>query len=232
MAAERELLRTDHNTGEEVEYFDTNAGATFRNLDEISDSEEAEMDISGDEEEETGEPLHKRARLSGVNSTVDDSVPKWSNPDPYTALPPETATATKKKDVVQLIRKARVQAKEIRRSLPGDAADFISLDFDESDDSEGAGVLVIHDSAADDGQPASGRTKIPSLLMPDPTTSALGSRKHTHDDRIKVPHTKMKKPAKAPAGGVIVPEWQPLSDLTPTPWIRGNHSQAKGPLVW
>jgi non-canonical poly(A) RNA polymerase PAPD5/7 len=130
------LLKTDHNPGAEVAFFNTAGGVTYRPLDELSDSDEAEMDISGDEAETTEEPSNKRARVAVEQSASDNNAPKWSNPDPYTVLPPDTATQGKKKDVVQLIRKSRVEAKAVRTSLPSESADFISFDFDDSDASD------------------------------------------------------------------------------------------------
>ncbi|GAB1316175.1 hypothetical protein MFIFM68171_06385 [Madurella fahalii] len=242
IAAERELLKTDHAAGSELAFFDTEGGVTYRPLDELSDSDEAEMDISGDEAEGSTEPSNKRARLSVEQSASDNSIPKWSNPDPYTALPPETAAQAKKKDVVQLIRKARVQAKEVRTSLPSEAADFISLDVDDSDASD----------QADDREPppAKEATLPPKPLVivppsgpappkpvrelwPDPTPAALGTRKRTHDDEIKMPHTKLKKASKAPVGGGIVSEWRPDPNQSPTPWMtEADHSQSANMAVW
>lgn len=242
IAAERELLKTDHAAGSALAFFDIEGGATYRPLDELSDSDEAEMDISGDEAEAAAEPTNKRARLSVEQSGSDNNMPKWSNPDPYTVLPPEATAQAKKKDVVQLIRKARVQAKEVRTSLPSEAADFISLDVDDSDASD----------LADDGEllPAKDTTLPPKPpvivppsgpaahqpareLWPDPTPAALGSRKRTHDDEIKMPHTKLKKASKAPAGGGIVSEWRPDPYQPPTPWMtEADHSRSANVAVW
>ncbi|KAK4237321.1 hypothetical protein C8A03DRAFT_16116 [Achaetomium macrosporum] len=239
IAAERELLKTDLNTGSEVAFFDTTGGATFRSLDELSDSDEAEMDISGDEGTETEEPSHKRARLTVGQSASDDNTPKWSNPDPYTALPPETAPQGKKKDVVQMIRKARVQTKEVRTSLPSEAADFISFDLDESEASDNdkeeepeptTNATSSVASGIPEGQSAR-RVRAP-VLYPDPTPSALGSRKRTHDDEIKMPHTTLKKVIKDHAKGHITGEWLPDPKLTPTPWVVADHSQSANMAVW
>lgn len=243
IAAERELLKTEHNTGSELAFFDTGGGVTYRNVDELSDSDEAEMDISGDEAEAEEEPSTKRARVSVEQSTSDNNAPKWSNPDPYTALPPETAPQGKKKDVVQMIRKARVQATETRSSLPSEAADFIALDFDESDSSD----LEIVDEAAPappkatapppnlqlpPKPPTMSRAARAPSISPDPLSSALGSRKRTHDDEIKMPHSKFKKVTKTPAGGAIVKDWAPRHDLTPTPWLEADHSESANMAVW
>jgi len=165
--AERELLSASHSTGPERALYNEEDGIKFRPVDELSDSEEAEMDISGDEDEGPAEPTNKRSRLARDQSAADgDSVPKWSNPDPYTAIPPGESTAPgKKRDVVHLIRKARVQGNEVKSSLPPEApedADFIACDSsDESDEED----------------------------------SALGSRKRTRDDVIKT--TTVSQPAQS-----------------------------------
>lgn len=59
--------------------------------------------------------------------------PKWSNPDPYAALPPVLDPNHKRKDYVQLIRKAKADAGE-KKALVADTEDFISLDFGDSED--------------------------------------------------------------------------------------------------
>jgi non-canonical poly(A) RNA polymerase PAPD5/7 len=253
------LLKTDHNPGTEVAFFNTAGGVTYRPLDELSDSDEAEMDISGDEAETTEEPSNKRARVAVEQSASDNNAPKWSNPDPYTALPPETATQGKKKDVVQLIRKSRVEAKAVRTSLPSESADFISFDFDDSDasdndedqESEPAPAPAAAISAAPAvpsaklnlqlppkppaREPAREPTREPAklpTLLPDPMSSALGSRKRTHDDEIKMPHAPLKKVTKMPAGGGITKEWLADPKLTPTPWLEVDHSQSASIAVW
>jgi non-canonical poly(A) RNA polymerase PAPD5/7 len=239
IAAERELLKTDLDTGSEVAFFDTTGGATFRSIDELSDSDEADMDISGDEDAEVEEPSHKRARLTVGQSASDDNTPKWSNPDPYTALPPEMAPQGKKKDVVQMIRKARVQTKETRTSLPSEAADFISFDLDESEPSDkekeekpdpATDATSSVASGIPDGQSAR-RGKV-HVLYPDPTPAALGTRKRTHDDEIKMPHTTLKKVVKDHAKGHITKEWLADPKLTATPWMVGDHSQSATTAVW
>lgn len=92
-----------------------------------------------DSDNESGEPTAKRARTAAKPAS-DDAVPKWSNPDPYTALPPLEDADKKKKDMVQLIRKARVESSGARTSLaaPGDDQDFLRFDSDsdDKDDSE------------------------------------------------------------------------------------------------
>jgi non-canonical poly(A) RNA polymerase PAPD5/7 len=248
VAAERELLKTDHNTNTEVAFFNTAGGVTYRPLNELSDSDEAEMDISGDEKAGSDEePTSKRARSGVEQSASDNNTPKWSNPDPYTALPPESATQEKKKDVVRMIRKSRVQEKEVKSSLPSGSADFISFDSDSNVSDEGeddqeqeslVGTAPSAASAAPVAQlnlqlppkpPKPGKTAVP---FQDPTPSALGSRKRTHDDEIKMPHTRLKKVTKAPAGGGITQEWLPDPELESTPWMELDHSGSANMAVW
>lgn len=136
--SERALLQ-NNNDGQPTEDFaDEENGPVFRAFDQLSDSDEAEMDIS-DSDNGSGEPTAKRARTTSKPANG-DSVPKWSNPDPYTALPPLEDADKKKKDMVQLIRKARVESSGTRASLaaPGDDQDFLRFDSDsdDKDDSE------------------------------------------------------------------------------------------------
>ncbi|KJR87688.1 DNA polymerase sigma subunit [Sporothrix schenckii 1099-18] len=145
LAANRPILnQSDISTGGIVQDFvkDSNAGTTYLNLDELSDSDEAEMDISGDEDGMSAPP-RKRARLGAKDG---DEVPKWSNPDPYTVLPP-TEAGVRKKDVVQLIRKARVQGEKAAAATSGDTEEFISCGFDSSSEEEGE---AAEESAADE----------------------------------------------------------------------------------
>lgn len=304
VAAERELLSSSHTTGDEQALYNAENGVTYRDLDELSDSEEAEMDISGDEADGAEEPSTKRARLGIDNSESGNSVPKWSNPDPYTALPPETSQAGKKKDVVQLIRKARVQEKETRTSLPSATEDFISFDdFDDSDDNVEGAVQPVASSARNNvldavpGAPTAPRptearspekasnhadsaapppappktTSTPApqrqvidltgsrevidlsdsptlaqatpmaapsktrFTYPDPTPSALGSRKRTFDDEVKLPHSKLKRGKPAPRQGMaIVSEWKAIPKEDPTPWTKGKEDHSASPRmgVW
>ena len=137
MASERELLNMSYSTGNERLLFNAEGGAMYRPMNQLSDSEEADMDISGDEgsrDEHDQEPRAKRLRTSENQLAADDGdmAPRWSNPDPYTALPPGTVLTGKKKDVVGMIRKARVPVLDITQAVPAEAEEFI--DFSDSDD--------------------------------------------------------------------------------------------------
>jgi non-canonical poly(A) RNA polymerase PAPD5/7 len=135
VAADRAILHTTDNNKPTEDFADTQNGVTYRAFDELSDSDEADMDIS-DDDNDSAQPTAKRARTA-ADATSADETPKWSNPDPYTALPPEQDPDKKKKDVVQLIRKARVEsAKSTRTSLLADDEDFIRCDSGSEDDED------------------------------------------------------------------------------------------------
>lgn len=197
------------------------------------------MDISGESGSEEDRPARKRARLTDEELTP--SAPKWSNPDPYTALPPPDETQRKKKDVVQMIRKARVEADSKKQSGESEAVDFISFDFsdDEPEDSgKGKGVpgAPAGPRAAATGLPprpevslfpphtptapsaASGKN---SLLTP---STNLGSRKRTADDKIKRPHQPLQRGKKMKADGYIETSWVVKPDEVPCPWVSRDHS--------
>ncbi|KAI4114368.1 MAG: hypothetical protein LQ345_004838 [Seirophora villosa] len=131
----------------------------FLPADDVSDSDEEDMEESDAEQQEildensSGpdnvlaervvnelnthapsdalEPPKKR-RATAVNATDAKeaaTVPKWSNPDPYTVLPPVDENQRKRKDVVKIIRKARIAADKESETENQVAAndDFISF---------------------------------------------------------------------------------------------------------
>ena len=126
------------------------AGARrFMAAEDISDSDEEQMEESDSEGarsnvsdanqgeiiEGTLEPPPKRRALTTSFSSTKAglSEPKWSNPDPYTVLPPIDESHRKKRDVVKLIRKARKEAEVVGAERNQAAAndDFISFAIDE-----------------------------------------------------------------------------------------------------
>jgi non-canonical poly(A) RNA polymerase PAPD5/7 len=226
--SERELLSGNHAAEPELDLSKT--GVKYRALEDLSDSDEADMDISGDEGDGSGqEPSRKRTRTS-LSSAAGNAVPKWSNPDPYTAIPPESATQAKKKDVVAMIRKARVTTtEEAVASIPTEAADFISCDFDstEPEESEPEEEQEVVGAPAPRG---GGRAAV-DMPTRDPYTSALGSRKRTHDDVIKVPSVKLGRPAGPEKHCDVLREWCEKSSEDPTPWLKMTHASSVKPAV-
>ncbi|KAH8899849.1 hypothetical protein GQ53DRAFT_634353 [Thozetella sp. PMI_491] len=285
VAAERELLNARHPSNGERVMFNSEQEVKYKAVEELSDSDETDMDISGDEED--GEPSRKRARLSDDKAAPATVVaPKWSNPDPYTALPPpDTVTNQKKKDMVQLIRKARVEASEpseAKSSATAQAAEYIACDSDDSEEGEvmvkpgpSAAPRAHVDNTAPNNAPTGPRASMtalsinnggppPASLPPRPVTlpdpaprrpvpeepasqrnstnsggnrvdaaPALGSRKRTHDDKIKLPdHARLKKVTKMQAYGELIAEWKVVKGEPSCPWNTVDHSHSPLMGVW
>lgn len=162
------------------------AEGTAKYLDtaDVDDSDEADMDQS-DSDRENGEILDvgmdgnvensgqeppTKRRANGEQKDDAASVPKWSNPDPYTLLPPVNETLVKKKDPVETIRKYRKtgeeKAIEINQVSAND--DFISFNFEEdrsstslseADADEDGGVKLYAESPKQSGASLSARSK-------------------------------------------------------------------------
>lgn len=156
--AERPLLRSRQETEPEQMFGIADiAGVTkrFISADDMSDSEEELMEESESDNDNSGgvnlitpaaeailddltpdglERPAKRRALE-VKKPVErvSAISKWSNPDPYTVLPPVDDTQRKKRDVVRIIRKARVSTEKavIPQSQAAANDDFISFGFEE-----------------------------------------------------------------------------------------------------
>ncbi|OHE96309.1 hypothetical protein CORC01_08381 [Colletotrichum orchidophilum] len=174
--AERELLRTRRDGVDENLVNEEGGGIVYRDVDELSDDEEADMDISDNSDDESGEPSSKRARRAG-NDESGNSVPKWSNPDPYTALPPPDAAERKKKDMVKMIRKARVdETAADKLNASTEAEEFISFDLDGPDDKEDGEEEEIILPPSDPPSPPSPPPPPPSGPAPPLQSSSNASR--------------------------------------------------------
>lgn len=103
-------------------------GAKYIPIEDVSDSSEAEMDMSEEDDDESAEPKKKHVKTT-KKAPDGDNIPQWSNPDPYTALPP-VEESRKKKDVVKLIRKARVEPAAGIKLDTAPVDDFISFGDD------------------------------------------------------------------------------------------------------
>lgn len=154
----------------------------FKPIEEMSDSEEEDMDISGDENDDSdGEPRAKQAR-SEKKAADGDSVPRWSNPDPYTALPPPDESQRKKKDVVKLIRKARVSMENAVKPK-AESDDFISFDFGDEDKEESESESGSEDEDSYD-PPEASAVGVPGA----PTGPRFSHRAHLHGQPAASPN--------------------------------------------
>ncbi|EKV05577.1 Topoisomerase family protein TRF4, putative [Penicillium digitatum Pd1] len=208
--SDRPLLSSKRESMPERLESDSKPGLKFAELSTLSDSEEAEMDMSDDSD--TERPRKRRAlALDGPQDTTSaPPAPKWSNPDPYTALPPPAEITNKRVDVVKLIRKARldVAAKIDETDAVKQNSDFISL-----------GMAI---------EPEAPQSKAPDNAPRGPKAhevldSAIASRKRTRDDEIKGYSRKTGKPAsRFNYDGSVIDQWKPLSQETGTPWFEGT----------
>ena len=123
----------------------------FLPAEDVSDSDEESMDQSESdadnvEQNDDGslEPPKKRRNvgLRKRHGTDEGNLPKWSNPDPYTVLPPVEEEARKRKDVVKLIRKSDLHtaAKASQHNQVAANDDFISFGFEDDKASMPDGV--------------------------------------------------------------------------------------------
>ncbi|KAJ5178110.1 uncharacterized protein N7500_000809 [Penicillium coprophilum] len=189
---------------------ETKPALRFAELSTLSDSEEAEMDMSDDSD--TERPRKRRAVGSDgpQEAAPAPPVPKWSNPDPYTALPPPAETTNKRVDVVKLIRKARldIAAKTDETDAVKQNSDFISLGMEPEPE--------VPQSNAPDNAPRGPKAQ-------EGLDSAIASRKRTHDSEIKGYSRKTGKPAsRFNSDGSVIDQWKPLTPERGTPWFEGT----------
>jgi non-canonical poly(A) RNA polymerase PAPD5/7 len=216
--------------------------AKFRQFDELSDDDEVEMDMSSQNDSDGDEPSRKRKRTTGPTPESADAVPKWSNPDPYTAAPCPDPVDRKKKDVVKLIRKARVEQAEAKSAATTKGENYISFDLTSDEDEE-------EEEEEDEYEPPVPKTMPRSQVPPPPpnpppsselpplpphppppaetrdVSGPLGTRKRTANDEIKPPdYQSMKKTNTKPSKGNIVQNWKAKSKDEACPWATHDHS--------
>ncbi|KAJ5663990.1 hypothetical protein N7507_004721 [Penicillium longicatenatum] len=219
--AERPLLSTKRETTPEqlqAEETSDKPAPKFAALDTLSDSEEAEMDFSDDSDEEA---RPRKRRALGSDGQTDSSVlllpptptPKWSNPDPYTVLPPPDETQHKRVDVVKLIRKARLAnaAPSKQNDAVVDNQDFISLGM--VDPSSGAGSKESEDS----------ENKAPDNAPKGPRGMEIKgtATKRTRDEQQPKGYSpKLGKPQRRyNSDASILHDWRPMPGQNPSPWL-------------
>jgi len=171
--------------------------------------------------------------------------PLWSNPDPYDALPP-TIDRPKRIDVLQLIRKAKVQHEAVTGSTNSisNNDDYVSLDFESND------MELVHPPSGSARAPVAPRT-LTHALPPKPHAAvrfaldahyaqpreAVSQRLHqalnrdgrpdlSGPEQIPEPRPQKKKGKRTFASmrdqGDILPYWQTDSAYESTPWTHGR----------
>ena len=215
--SERPLLQTKRETTpEQLTSADNKTGFKFAPLDALSDSEEAEMEFSEDSDDDDARPRKKRATgLDGHDSPkrtppAPPPAPKWSNPDPYTALPPPDESQHKRVDVVKLIRKARIDSngpKDKQQDAVAENQDFISL---------GALDGPQEEDARPTGIPPENAPRGPRNME----NRESAAPKRSRDDEPKGFSTKLGKPQrKFNSDASILHSWRTLADQESSPWM-------------
>jgi non-canonical poly(A) RNA polymerase PAPD5/7 len=203
-ASFRPLLRQQPNTDEQV-LRDTTAADKFRNVDELTDSEEDDMLESADEDDGADGRPAKKTKTEDTENPLAATSPKWCNPDPYTSLPPEMENGGKRTDVLKLIRKAKLAHERAKVAEVAEAQDFISFnDIDDEVDSSVASPASIPENPFARDIQADG-----------PAGEHLGKRKRGDDDAVPRPPGGYLPPDK-----IVLPKWIASNKSRATPWFK------------
>lgn len=180
----------------------------FAQLDEITDSDEAEMDVSSSENSDGDSNPPRKKRAIQREPSAEAEQPKWSNPDPYTALPPPDETHAKRPDFVKLIRKARIADTAADPLAQGDAVttneDFISFGAEDGD--------FVDENAPPENAPTGPKVRQQGL------EDVGAGKKRTRDDQVKVFTGKFGKVSFTP-GGDIISVWRAQPSDNGSPWL-------------
>lgn len=204
--AQRELLTHVPSSVEMSVLSENHASNKFRDVANMTDSEEEEMSEDEDFEDEN-QP--KRRKLIATEPEP-EPVARWSNPDPYTALPPAPDSNHKRVDVVKLIRKARVDDGP-HQSTDANQADFISFEALNDDDLFAPPSNAPAGPRADEPTFHERREEIVGRKV-------LGKRKHdVYEDDALLGHANRTRFHKS---GKVLAAWQALAGISSTPWLK------------
>lgn len=203
--SERPLLRMAQDAIEDPSLLQNGTGDKFRAVDDLTDSEEEEMAQSEDEEQ--GRTKRIRVHRGDADSAP---APKWSNPDPYTSLPPvQTGEPVKRTDVLRLIRKARLDADSTAQNA-ANQDDYISFDMDDEESDE-----VLIDPATLFSQTSMGNNASRQVASGD--GGALGKRKRG-DDLGDQTYRKPSQPSLY-SDRWVLKKWMASTDGDAAPWF-------------
>ena len=239
-AHERALLTVQDHGSPERTLGVEDGSHKFMDVEDIPDEEEEEAG-NGDAEGSTEDGAKKVARTA--NGRADgDSVPKWSNPEIYDALPPpEELRPGKKIDFVQLIRKAKNEA-----AARGDATnavtandDCISFGDDDASTKDNGTQSVDDDEPRTNRRPDNGGYREGPMNDLDYVDTVVHPNKRPHYDadlpeRPQQGRSKRKRGEAENVAG-IVQEWLGTSRCDTAPWLNPQHSYAhlvNDPLKW
>lgn len=215
-AHNRAILKFTEGEAEPEQMLGMNGDGPAKFVD-LESSEEGDLDDESDAASVGEGPSRKRVKTidAAPAPETEQDRPKWSNPDPYSVLPPTDLGIGPKKDIVQSIRKAKV---EVANQAAGtnaikDNDDFISFDFG------GDSAKEDDDSSEGDDDDFMGRPPPPppeDIPPPPPPPSDA----ELIDTYVKGGNKRKRaaEPDTATAAGTVLEEW--LADGTnPTPWL-------------
>ena len=136
---QRDILRRQHggSTPEQLHGMNQEGQSRFMSIELISSDEAGSEDGEIDDDiMSEGEGPRKRVKAD-VTGPTEQTAPKWSNPEYFTALPPPESGLAPKKDIVQVIRKAKVESAphiDTTTNAVTENADFISFNMDDDDE--------------------------------------------------------------------------------------------------
>jgi len=209
----------------------------FKDAAEVESSEEDNSDDDGP---------RKRTKVEASDASA---APKWSNPDPYTALPPPETLGAPKKDIVQVIRKAKNEAAP-KTDKVADNADFISFNFDDEGDAEmdspppppakspartGEPTFSHRDSfhqktsaaTAPETSNGSSHSRTPTNKRQQGNSSPSSGASYNSPQHSIVPEHVSRPPKRKSRDirqfGDVVEEWQSIEGQTVAPWSTTNH---------
>lgn len=179
-------------TPEQLQGMNADDQPRFKEVDDVSrhsESDDADLTHSPSGGDDGGGP-RKRVKLE---ATTASAAPRWSNPDPYTALPPPETLGAPKKDIVHVIRKAKLDAaaKANAGGAVKENADFISLNFDddvsmemshEGDGRDGLNITGIPGGRGASPNPAGGAAAPTQTHLESPSFAPIARPQHNNDD--------------------------------------------------
>ncbi|TKA54896.1 hypothetical protein B0A55_13418, partial [Friedmanniomyces simplex] len=194
-AHKREILRADRETTpEQLEGMNMDGHTRFLDIVSVSSGSESRevIDLTNDSDDGGVDLPRKRAKIEAAG---DPTVPKWSNPDPYTVLPPPETLGAPKKDIVRTIRKAKTDkvSKNSAKNAVQENVDFISFNFDDDDD-DSDDDQVSNDNMSMD-------LELADLAAVEASRNANGFS-HRTDLHSKIPSAQMQNPSFTPINGV------------------------------
>jgi non-canonical poly(A) RNA polymerase PAPD5/7 len=245
---ERALLQVRDGASPERSFGIVEGSNRFQNVDDMSDDEEADMDVgsgsdsdSDSDSDKAKDRNHKAARTQANDRADGNSVPKWSNPETYTALPPPEERTGKKIDFVKLIRKAKNDAAEKTESNNAVAANDDYISFDMGDEVKSPPPEEeSRNTYRPRLDPIQGSLNDLDYNEPEHEPAANnGSQKKRSAETANLPEAPRSSKAnkrKREVGRGVVQEWQASSpDTCTAPWVNTQQSYAHlmdDPMKW